>query len=366
VHHFFCILCSRQPVSGFLLNLLLFIPLGVVLGWSGRGIGRSTLLGACISVVIETAQWFIPGRESALSDIVANSAGALLGALLWEAGSGLLDPSPERRVRLGRGWVALAVLAQVLMAVLLPAALPHDEYFAQWNWNCLGLEPYPGAVRDARIGDVFLPSRVLRTSPRVRDLLLRGEHLDIAATAGPRPDGETTLFCISNGHHDYILMMLIDRDDIVLLPRHMTDVLGLAPLELRIPGAMNRVPPGGAIAVSAWRERGRWCVSLGEERSCERISAGSLWRIVSPGRAAANPLLDVIWMAFLFFPLGYYAVSGAGLVVAVSPMALLGLGPTGIVFSLLPIAGALSGVVAGRLVRVARTRRSLREGTRPA
>lgn len=66
-------------------NVLLFLPLGALVVWI---IGRSywwvgAAAGLLTSCGIELAQFlFLPGRYPTLADVVANSLGATLGALL--------------------------------------------------------------------------------------------------------------------------------------------------------------------------------------------------------------------------------------------------------------------------------------------
>src|SRR5947207_4325400 len=81
----FCVLCGAQASSEFLLNIALFAPLGMVLAWSGFSLARATGFGCALSVIIEAAQWFIPGRDSAIGDVLANTLGAALGAALFLA-----------------------------------------------------------------------------------------------------------------------------------------------------------------------------------------------------------------------------------------------------------------------------------------
>jgi len=65
------------------LNVLLFVPLSL-LGWYllRRGVGFWVAAGALLSAVIEVVQLAIPGRVSSLQDVVANTAGAAIGALV--------------------------------------------------------------------------------------------------------------------------------------------------------------------------------------------------------------------------------------------------------------------------------------------
>ncbi|MDH6181982.1 glycopeptide antibiotics resistance protein [Microbacteriaceae bacterium SG_E_30_P1] len=80
--------------SGELLaNVILFIPLG----WLAARLlplPLAIVVPVVISVGIEFAQLFLPGRVSDPRDLVANTAGALLGVLLARA---LARPAPTSR-----------------------------------------------------------------------------------------------------------------------------------------------------------------------------------------------------------------------------------------------------------------------------
>jgi glycopeptide antibiotics resistance protein len=66
-------------------NIALYVPTGV-LGWLlWRSIGRATLFGAMLTVVIETCQIGVIGRAGSLTDIRNNTAGAFLGAVFAAA-----------------------------------------------------------------------------------------------------------------------------------------------------------------------------------------------------------------------------------------------------------------------------------------
>jgi glycopeptide antibiotics resistance protein len=62
------------------LNVALFVPLGLVLGWIGR---PRWLAGAvALTVAVEVTQLWLPLRESEAIDVLTNSAGAVLGYAL--------------------------------------------------------------------------------------------------------------------------------------------------------------------------------------------------------------------------------------------------------------------------------------------
>ncbi|UOD80489.1 VanZ family protein [Paenarthrobacter ureafaciens] len=67
----------------FVSNILMFVPFGLLaaLLWPRRWYWwRMLLLGAVTSTFIEVTQLVIPGRVTALSDVIANMTGALIGA----------------------------------------------------------------------------------------------------------------------------------------------------------------------------------------------------------------------------------------------------------------------------------------------
>lgn len=68
-------------------NILLYLPLGfcVVRSLRRPSIARlllATLLGAGLSICMELAQFYVPDRYTSMSDVYANAAGTLLGAIL--------------------------------------------------------------------------------------------------------------------------------------------------------------------------------------------------------------------------------------------------------------------------------------------
>lgn len=68
---------------GVLLNVLLFVPLGAILVLvTRRPWWWATLLAAVGSGAIEIAQRLWLAREASVSDVVANTLGALVGAVL--------------------------------------------------------------------------------------------------------------------------------------------------------------------------------------------------------------------------------------------------------------------------------------------
>jgi len=71
-------------VLEFLANIALFVPFGILALTAFRWmrVWSATAAGFFTSCLIEGVQLFLPTRFSTISDLVANTAGALIGALL--------------------------------------------------------------------------------------------------------------------------------------------------------------------------------------------------------------------------------------------------------------------------------------------
>ena len=80
---------GRRVVADVLLNIAIFVPIGWGLHRAGRPLCRRpgvlllavAVVAAGFSGLMETLQYWLPGRYSSAIDVAANTLGALLGAL---------------------------------------------------------------------------------------------------------------------------------------------------------------------------------------------------------------------------------------------------------------------------------------------
>jgi hypothetical protein len=73
-------------------NVLLFLPLGAVLCLRNLSLVRSIGVALVLSIAVELVQLLLPGRTTAVDDVLCNTVGAALG---W-CGAWLLHRPPER------------------------------------------------------------------------------------------------------------------------------------------------------------------------------------------------------------------------------------------------------------------------------
>ncbi|MGC4053330.1 MAG: VanZ family protein [Paludibaculum sp.] len=94
---------NRWNGSDILLNWAGFIPLGLCLYLLNRrapvrALLLTTLLGMTLSLAIETLQFYLPTRDSDLTDVITNTLGTACGALLCRT-------AVVRSLFLGTGWL---------------------------------------------------------------------------------------------------------------------------------------------------------------------------------------------------------------------------------------------------------------------
>ncbi|PRA81980.1 VanZ family protein [Microbacterium sp. MYb66] len=75
---------SSAVALEFLANVALFVPIGFLLplAWPRLKLWQAVLIGGVMSAVIESVQGLMPSRIPAVSDLIANTGGTLVGALV--------------------------------------------------------------------------------------------------------------------------------------------------------------------------------------------------------------------------------------------------------------------------------------------
>ncbi|MCL7979147.1 MAG: VanZ family protein [marine benthic group bacterium] len=349
-----CIWCGHFALADAILNVILFVPLGLALGLRGRPAPWRAWLGlTLLAGAIEVVQIFLPGRFPTLSDVIANSTGAAIGLViagLWRRGI----PVHARQARplpLLAGFLAAVVC--VVGTLLLRPDLPESTWFGQWTPDLGHYEHYPGQVLNVRIGSTEVPGQKLENTPAVRSYLRAGESVRAQFVAGDGPPALAPIFSIYDGMEREIFVLgARDEDLVVRVRRRASD------LRLRAPQSLfeDSAPVAGDTAlVAASVGRREICLDPSPE-SCRSISPpGRGWSLLL-GAAPTNRLerlADGAWLALLFIPLGYGFRPRAGWWSGLA-IGLLGLATASVLGGgmaggdlLTTIAGAGAGLLAG-------------------
>jgi hypothetical protein len=357
-----CLLCGSNGGASAALNIALYLPLGAALRWRTGRLGRAIGWGALVSLAVEVAQLAIPGRHTALSDLVANTIGTASGAALAIAPRAWLLP---------RGFFARLATALVLAAcaamLVLPGALfrptaPGGAYYGQWTPSSPYDPTFVGTVLDVRLGDTPLPSRRIDGPARIRGMIERREPFTVRFVAGPPSGALTPLFRLVAGPFNAGLEALqvgVDGQALVLTPRLAADDARLSRPEVQLEDGLAYVSPGDTVTVSlrARHDRGFDVTVDGASRTVG-FTVGTGWSLLyatSLRSATALAAIGAAWLMAMGFAAAWYATGGRTLVM--SGGALLALAATTPAWSeLLPTpprehAALVAGLAAGAALR---------------
>lgn len=357
-----CLICGERGLADAILNVILFMPLGLLLGARIRSRVVAYVLAIGISTGIEFAQVFIPGRDSSFADIIYNGLGAVLGVGLARAWRMWLLPGERGIRRLGLIATVGAVSVLVGTDYLMRPAFPSMQYDAAWTPRLRHVVHYEGSLLEASVGGTSTPDGMLGESQAVRSKLLAGEPMQAVVITGAPPAGAAPLLTI-NGFQMEIASLSLERLDLIFRYRMRSDALRLDSPELLYREAMRGVRPGRTVRIEASRPGKAYCLAVDDSRLCGLGFTPAdgwsllLWSARLPAWLPA--LLGVVWLAGISFPSGFWSASGrhavAGALVLVVTLAAV---PAAGQLQATPFPhylAAILGVGAGRAVRAGLT-----------
>jgi hypothetical protein len=346
-----CLLCGERGGADALLNVVLFVPLGVALALGGmRGL-RCLLAGALVSMGVEAAQAVVPGRDPSPPDVLFNALGAGAGALFPRRGAALLRAP----------WAAPAAALLPGAAVLLTAQLtapspPAGPLYGQWTPDLRGPR-YLGRVLDAQVGAVPVPPARLRDPGALRGALRRGDPVALRVVAGPPPRWRSPVLRAVNADGDEAFRLDAVGPDLRVEFRMRAADLRLDHPALRVPGVLRHARPGDTLRVEVSRPGRAVQVRVdGAPAAPVGFTPGSGWALLSAGALGVpfRGALGAVWLALLHLPLGLVLRRRPAPALLLAPLAaLLALPP---LTGLLPappaeLLGAALGIAAGILLR---------------
>ncbi|MDZ4257022.1 MAG: VanZ family protein [Gemmatimonadales bacterium] len=251
-------------VADLLLNVVLFIPFGFigrrVPGLTTVGIGRWLLIGALLSLLIETTQLFLAVRYATLSDVVANAAGMAVGVMLSDRLVRYLGVGVTAVQRLLLD-VPLIGIPYLLLPVLwlegLAAGSTSPDAWAILPLAAAGGVAFAGAARTTEVGSRS-PGRLLAMVTAVWWLVAAGAMIRAAPLAVVLG---LTVTVVAAELADPLWRWLRQRERrlepvvvpvvLALVGWHLVLVDGLAPATWLAIGALDRAPMLRGLAAAA-------------------------------------------------------------------------------------------------------------------
>ncbi|HEX9900024.1 MAG TPA: VanZ family protein, partial [Candidatus Methylomirabilis sp.] len=329
-----CLVCDERGLSDALLNLFLFMPLGMALVTGGLRPGRAALIGMVASGVIEALQLhLIPGRDASLRDLVVNSLGTWLGAGLAGAAPRWYARSWTLARRASTGSLTAAWLVVLGSNLLTLPSLPRGQYFGQWNHDFGRGRWGRATVLSVFVGSSAVGDRRLPNSREIRELLLSGAPIRVAGVAGDPVAFVTSFLSIGEERPRQIVLLGPDRDDFVFRYRTLATAIGLDQPTLRLRGALRSVNEGDTILVRASLLADDYCLVVNNMGGCGiGHSAAAGWQLLlAPGYTPAwlDSLAGAAWLAVLTIPFASWTRRPARLILGT------------IILATAPVAGAL-------------------------
>lgn len=329
-----CLVCGDLGTVDVLMNVLLFVPVGVAcygLGWRA---GRTLLVALGTSFLVESLQLaVIPGRDASLSDLITNTGGALTGFWFMAHHRYWLLPTPIVAVRLQRlgllGWLVLTILT----AWGLEPVVSARPLFGQWAPRFSHMDAFTGRVDEASSVGSPLPNGPYADDDPVRQRLRSGQmSLRASIITGPAPSGRAPIVALADDRPTTILRLTQNGDALVFTAVTRSWRAQLRPPSIRITGALPK-EPGINLVVGGVRSRRTisvWAMT-GDQRleASLSVSPNWSWLLVSPFNLSAGPetpFLTGLWLAMLLLPLGYWSARASPTTRGTSwPLLVLGL-----------------------------------------
>jgi hypothetical protein len=255
---FLCFACGTTDGSDIIRNWILFVP-GGLLAAHLLGPGRAIALTICYTGFIEVAQLWLPGRDSALQDLVFNGMGGVTGASVMYRGLS----SWSRRTLMAAA--AAAWLAPI--ALLVPKTTPFDLY-GQWTPRFGRTARYQGRIADASMGSLRIESRRIPGKDALDEAITERKPIRLLLEAGPIPSSFAPIFQIADARQQFLLELGALGPDLILRGRNPARILKLDQPDTRWSGAMLGVAVGDTVSIIVDRGRNSICMSVGERERC--------------------------------------------------------------------------------------------------
>jgi hypothetical protein len=318
----FCVICGSFGTVDALLNVLLFVPLGIGLSLLERSDRRAILAMCALSIAIETAQFFvIPGRDSTLGDVLANTLGGALGFMAPRHWRSMVKPSPIVAGRLAVAWAILWFAVQIASGFAFSLSLPDSRYYGQIGRKLGSFAPFHGQVSSATVGGVSIPDSAIEDSHQVRERLRGGSTVAVAAVVGDSSRGIAPILRIADDRRREILLVAQNEDAVVFGVITGASILRLRRPIFSVPRAFSvdhdRSSAGDSVQVIGRYSRGQLAMETRSMRGARALDVpvrSSLgWILWLPFQwliegTQAEAVAGWLWTGILVLPFGYWVV----------------------------------------------------------
>jgi hypothetical protein len=318
-----CVICGERGTTDAILNLLLFAPFGTGLALAGAPIRRAAVCAFFVSAFIELAQLtLVPGRDANTGDLLMNTIGAALGAVVPRHWRLWVMPRARDAAWLGFGGAAVWLITLALTAVALMPAPSGDRPFVQIKPDIpTELRRFPGEITGAFLdGMPLLDGPLPDTAARVRSALLRGDARFEGSVRPvlPEPSWSAILLRIVDRKQRTELQLTQTSDALLFEPRLRAADMRLDPIVARLDRVFPSAGERNCDTTHAVRIFGQvtsgYLVAGASGAGCRRELRIPLrptygWALVVPfeyAMGAEVALFTAAWIAMFTFVWSYW------------------------------------------------------------
>ena len=317
-----CLACGSFGGVNAILNVLLFVPLGVGLALSGYPGTRTVLIVFALSAMIELTQLAIPGRYSTIGDVLTNTIGGAIGFAASRYAWVWLLPSPRIATSFFIGWCAIWLTVQAASGFAFTPSVPDSRYYYGQLARKLGhFAVFRGRVRGASIDGVSITDTRLNDADSVGRLLRGGSTVAVTVISGELTNDIAPIVRVADAEEREIALLAQDSQKLLFGIRTGAAILRLRPPLFAVAGVFpSSIANGNHSSADTISLSGSYNVReaqltarTGSARKYRGlpVSASLGWTLVLPFQwliedTRAELFVSWIWMAGLMVPLGYW------------------------------------------------------------
>lgn len=323
-----CLTCSPTWLADIIGNVLLFVPFGAGLVAAGVAPLPAVLIGAASSLLIEALQYagMPAGRTPALADLVSNTLGTALGAMLAWRWAALVAPPPRLARSLAAAWTAACAMMLAASAVALSPATPAQRattpvrsalpFTPGYGWYAAGIQhPTVNGTQFTQGGTGPILVAMPRADSAVAIVRVHGRDArsDIVPIVYVHDPAMTTVDPRRTRAH----LLLAQRGTAMLVTSDVRGARwGLAAPALEL-GAPALPPAGQDVLLRATVTSREWMLEsrladlthASIDTVHQALSPAIGWVLVQallPLRSPSAPLVAAAWLLAWFAPLGFW------------------------------------------------------------
>lgn len=324
-----CLVCGTLGGVDSVLNVLLFFPFGIGLALSGIPWKRAVLTACALSLTVETAQFFVPGRDATLGDVLTNTVGGALGFAVARNAGIWLRPTPRIATVLGLAWCTVWLTVQAISSFAFAPSIPDSRYYGEIAPKLGNFAIFPGRVLSAKIDEVAITDTELNDIDGVRRRLLRGGTLAATVVSGGPTNDIAPIVRVADDEQREIVLLAQDEQSLLFGVRTRAAILRLRPPLFAMAGVFTDCTSIKNSGVSKRNDsatdplklsgsydgrEARLTVRTDSASSERRVSVSSSlgWTLALPFQWSIEDtrtelVVSWIWMACLMVPIGYWS-----------------------------------------------------------